>query len=118
MWCLSLVVASAQIGLLKSEIEEAEGTPACRQDLLVLREGDAAAEEGSAVPLADDFVISDSCTIALIVAVEPGQHAFIFAGIFRVLYFYFSFILISPLIHLRYFMEACMNGSFYLGFRK
>ena len=69
--------SSAQIGLLKSEIEEAEGTPACRQDLLVLREGEeAAAEEGSAVPLADDFVISESCTIALCVAVEPGQHAF------------------------------------------
>ena len=66
---------TAQIGLLKSEIEEAEGTPACRQDLLVLREGEeAAAEEGSAVPLADDFVISESCTIALCVAVEPGQH--------------------------------------------
>ena len=46
--------SSAQIGLLKSEIEEAEGTPACRQDLLVLREGEAAAEEGSAVPLADE----------------------------------------------------------------
>ena len=63
----------AQIGLLKSEIEEAEGTPACRQDLFVLREGEAAAEEGSAVPLADGFVISESCTIALLVAVEPGD---------------------------------------------
>ena len=66
--------SSAQIGLLKSEIEEAEGTPACRQDLLVLREGEAAAaEEGSAVPLADDFLLSDSCTIALCVAIEPGK---------------------------------------------
>ena len=63
--------SSAQIGLLKSEIEEVEGTPACRQDLLVLRQGEAA-EEGSAVPLADDFVISESCTIALCVAIEPG----------------------------------------------
>ena len=68
--------SSAQIGLLKSEIEEAEGTPACRQDLLVLREGEPAAEEeGRVVPLADGFVISESCTIALCVAVEPGQHA-------------------------------------------
>ena len=42
--------STAQIGLLKSEIEEAEGTPACRQDLFVLREGKAAAaEEGSAI---------------------------------------------------------------------
>ena len=67
--------SSAQIGLLKSEIEEAEGTPGCRQDLLVLREGEEGAEkeEGSAVPLADDFLISDSCTIALSVAIEPGK---------------------------------------------
>ena len=67
--------SSAQIGLLKSEIEEAEGTPACRQDLFVLREGEAAVanEEGSAVPLSDGFVISESCTIALLVAVEPGK---------------------------------------------
>ena len=66
--------STAQIGLLKSEIEEAEGTPACRQDLFVLRVGEAAAaEEGSAVPLADDFMISDSCTIALCVAIEPGN---------------------------------------------
>ena len=65
--------STAQIGLLKSEIEEAEGTPACRQDLFVLRVGEAAAEEGSAIPLADDFLISDSCTIALCVAIEPGK---------------------------------------------
>ena len=66
--------STAQSGLLKSEIEEAEGTRACRQDLFVLRVGEAAAaEEGSAVPLADDFVISDSCTIALCVAIEPGN---------------------------------------------
>ena len=64
--------SSAQIGLLKSEIEEAEGTPACRQDLFVLRVGEAA-EEGSAVPLADGFLISESCTIALCVAIEPGK---------------------------------------------
>ena len=68
--------SSALIGLLKSEIEEVEGTPACRQDLFVLRVGEAAAaEEGSAIPLADGFVISESCTIALCVAIEPGQHA-------------------------------------------
>ena len=55
----------------------------------MLREGKAAAaEEGSAVPLADDFVISESCTIALCVAVEPGQHAL--AQVFGVLYFSFS----------------------------
>ena len=66
--------SSAQIGLLKSEIEEAEGTPACRQDLFVLREGEeaAAAEEGGVIPLSDDVLISESCTIALCVAVEPG----------------------------------------------
>ena len=68
--------STAQIGSLKSEIEEAEGTPACRQDLLVLREGEAAAaEEGSAVPLSDDFMLSESCKIALCVAVGPGHHA-------------------------------------------
>ena len=72
--------SSAQIGLLKSEIEEAEGTPACRQDLFVLREGEAAAEEGSAVPLADEFVISESCTIALCVDVELGQHAVLYVS--------------------------------------
>ena len=67
--------SSAQIGLLKCEIAEAEGTPACRQDLFVLREGEeAAAEEGRVVPLADDFVISESCTIALCIAIEPGRH--------------------------------------------
>ena len=66
--------STAQIGLLKSEIEEAEGTPACRQDLFVLREGKAAAaEEGSAIPLSDDFVILETCTIALCVAVETGN---------------------------------------------
>ena len=72
--------STARIGLLKSEIEEAEGTPACRQDLFVLREGEVAAaeEEGSAVPLADDFVISDSCTIALCVAIEPGRLAIVY----------------------------------------
>ena len=74
--------SSAQIGLLKSEIEEAEGTPAYRQDLLVLREGEAAAaEEGSAVPLADDFLISDSCTIALCVAIEPGTDGHLDVGL-------------------------------------
>ena len=80
--------SSAQIGLLKSEIEEAEGTPACCQDLFVLRDGAAANEEGSVVPLADGFVISESCTIALCVAVEPGQHAL--PQEFGVLYFSFS----------------------------
>ena len=76
--------STARIGLLKSEIEEAEGTPACRQDLFVLREGEAAKEEGSAVPLADDFVISETCTIALCVAIEPGQHAVLchYRGVF------------------------------------
>ena len=65
---------TAQIGLLKSEIEEVEGTRACRQDLFVLREGEeAAAEDGSAIPLSDDFVISEPCTIALCVAIEPGN---------------------------------------------
>ena len=65
---------TARIGLLKSEIEEAEGTRACRQDLFVLRVGEAAAaEEGSDVPLTDAFVISESCTIALCVAIEPGK---------------------------------------------
>ena len=82
--------SSAQIGLLKSEIEEAEGTPGCRQDLLVLREGAAASnEEGSAVPLADDFVISESCTMALCVAIEPGQHALAQAYL-GILHFSFS----------------------------
>ena len=83
--------SSAKIGLLKSEIEEAEGTPACRQDLFVLREGEeAAAEEGRVVPLADGFVILESCTIALCVDVEPGQHAL--PQDYGVLYFSFSHI--------------------------
>lgn len=83
--------SSAQIGLLKSEIEEAEGTPACRQDLFVLRQGEAAAtEEGSAVPLADNFVISETCTMALCVAVEPGQHVLAQANLEVCLYFSFS----------------------------
>ena len=84
--------STAQIGLLKSEIEEAEGTPACRQDLFVLRVGEAAAaEEGSAVPLADGFVISESCTIALCVAIEPGQHTLPFG----VLYFFPAYLISS-----------------------
>ena len=79
--------SSATVGQLKAEIEREEGTPACRQDLFMLGHG---TDQGSAVPLADDFVISDeSCTIALCVAVEPGQHALLQA-IFGVLYFSFS----------------------------
>ena len=62
--------ASATIGLLKAEIEEAEGTPACRQDLFVLC---AEAEKGSEVPLLDSFVLAEDCTVALCVAVAPGE---------------------------------------------
>ena len=63
--------STARIGLLKSEIEEAEGTAAHRQDLLMLREGGA--KEGDEVPLADDFEISEPCSVALCVSAEEGN---------------------------------------------
>ena len=64
----------------------------------MLRMGEAAAaEEGSAVPLADDFVISETCTIALCVAVEPGrntsalEHLEFRLFLFRIVNLVFSF---------------------------
>ena len=57
--------------LLKSEIEEAEGTAAHCQDLMMLREGGA--KEGDEVPLADDFEISEPCSVALCVSVKGGN---------------------------------------------
>ena len=62
--------ASATVGQLKAEIEEAEGTPVHRQDLFVLC---AEAEKGSEIPLLDSVVIVEACTVALCVAVEPGE---------------------------------------------
>ena len=62
--------ADTEVILLKSEIEEAEGTAAHRQDLLMLREGGA--RQGDEVPLADGFEISEACTIALCVNAGPG----------------------------------------------
>ena len=60
-----------QVSLLKSEIEEAEGTAAHRQDLLMLREGGG--REGDEVPLADDLEISEACSVALCVVVDEGN---------------------------------------------
>ena len=62
--------ARATVGQLKAEIEEVEGTLVHRQDLFVLC---AEAEKGSEVPLADSFVIAEACTVALCVAVGPGE---------------------------------------------
>ena len=62
--------ASATVGQLKAEIEEVEGTLVDRQDLFVLC---AEAEKGSEVPLSDSFVIAEACTVALCVAVAPGE---------------------------------------------
>ena len=62
--------ASATVGQLKAEIEEVEGTLVHRQDLFVLC---AEAEKGSEVPLLDSVVIAEACTVALCVAVAPGE---------------------------------------------
>ena len=62
--------AAATVGQLKAEIEEADGTPVHRQDLFVLC---AEAEKGSEVPLLDSVVIAEDCTVALCVAVAPGE---------------------------------------------
>ena len=62
--------ASATVGQLKAEIEEVEGTLVHRQDLFVLC---AEAEKGSEVPLLDSVVIAEACTVALCVAVTPGE---------------------------------------------
>ena len=65
--------ADTEVLALKSEIEEAEGTAAHRQDLLMLREGRG--REGDEVPLADDFEISEPCSVEeeLCVSVEEGN---------------------------------------------
>ena len=62
--------ANATVGQLKAEIEEVAGTLVHRQDLFVLC---AEAEKGSEVPLSDEIVIAEACTVALCVAVEPGE---------------------------------------------
>ena len=62
--------ASATVGQLKAEIEEVEGTLVHRQDLFVLC---AEAEKGSEVPLSDSAVFAEDCTVALCVAVKPGE---------------------------------------------
>ena len=67
--------ASATVGQLKAEIEEVDGTPVHRQDLFVLC---AEAEKGSEVPLLDSFVVTEACTVALCVAVEPGESRSLF----------------------------------------
>ena len=70
--CFGVVLETdTEVCLLKFEIEEAEGTAAHRQDLLMLREGGA--KEGDEVPLADDFEISEPCSVALCVSVEEGN---------------------------------------------
>ena len=67
--------ASATVGQLKAEIEAVEGTLVYRQDLFVLC---AEAEKGSEVPLSDTFVLAEDCTVALCVAVEPGESKSLF----------------------------------------
>ena len=62
--------ASATVGQLKAEIEEVEGTLVHRQDLFVLC---AEAEKGSEIPLSDNFSIAEACTVALCVAIKPGE---------------------------------------------
>ena len=62
--------SGATVGLLKAEIEEVEGTPGTRQDLLMLCDG---SKEGSDEPLLDSFVIPKSCTVALCVKADIGN---------------------------------------------
>ena len=61
----------------KAETEEAEGTLVHRQGLFVLC---AEAEKGSEVPLLDSAVIVEACTVALCVAVAPGEGRDVFKG--------------------------------------
>ena len=61
---------NATVSVLKSEIQEVEGTAAPRQDLFLLCDG---AKEGSEEPLLDDFMLADSCAVALCIAVKPGK---------------------------------------------
>ena len=88
--------ASATVGQLKAEIEEVEGTPIHRQDLFVLC---AEAEKGGEVPLSDSFVILESCTIALCIAIEPGRHTLqqecgvLSFSFFTIVFSFFSFLL-------------------------
>ena len=62
--------SDAEVRHLKAEIEETEGTPVFRQDLLMLG---GSAEEGSEEPLLDDFMLADSCAVSLCIAVKPGK---------------------------------------------
>ena len=61
---------NATVSVLKSEIQEAEGTAARRQDLLMLDDG---TKEGSEEPLLDSFVLSEPCTVALCVNIRSGN---------------------------------------------
>ena len=54
--------SSNQVRALKIEIENMEGTRWYQQALFILCEN---VEEGSEVPLADDFVIEEACTIGM-----------------------------------------------------
>jgi hypothetical protein len=54
---------------LKAEIETAEGTPWYRQELFELVED---AEDACEEPLADDWVVEKSCTMALCVKAPPA----------------------------------------------
>ena len=69
--------AGAQVHVLKSEIREAEGIPVHRQDLFVLsvdtKGKGKAGGQGSAEPLAEDFVIEADCTVALCVDSTQGN---------------------------------------------
>jgi hypothetical protein len=61
---------TSNVRALKAEIETAEGTPWYRQELFELLAEDA--EEACEEPLADDFVIGKSCTMALCVQAPPA----------------------------------------------
>ena len=59
---------TSNVRALKAEIESAEGTPWHRQELFELDED---AEEACQEPLADDWVVEKSCTMALCVNSAP-----------------------------------------------
>ena len=64
--------SGAEVRHLKAEIQETEGTPVFRQDLLMLG---GSAEEGSEEPLLDDFMLADSCAVALCINLKLCESA-------------------------------------------
>jgi hypothetical protein len=58
-----------QTSVLKTEIEEAEGIRAIRQELFLFKEQ---AGEQADTPLSNDFVLSEDCTVVLCVKPKTG----------------------------------------------